>query len=135
VDPELSVEAAHKIAEAIEGKVRSGIKPLENVTVHIEPAGEAIAAEQFSEIKMQTEVCDIAKSLGGNLEIKRQLTYVAEGKRHINIDCCFTKEVPIKEAHQVASLLEKQVREAFVNTVVTVHIEPQCKDQSLGRFI
>ncbi len=135
VDPELSVEAAHKIAEAVESKIRSGIKPLENITVHIEPAGEAIAAEQFSEIKMQTEVCDIAKRLGGNLEIKRQLTYVAEGKRHINIDCCFTKEVPIKEAHQVASLLEKQVREAFVNTVVTVHIEPQCKDQSLGRFI
>jgi cation diffusion facilitator family transporter len=135
VDPELSVEAAHKIAEKIEGKIRSGIKPLENVTVHIEPAGEAVPAEQFSEEKLRKDVCDKAKEIGGNLEIKRVLTYVAEGKRYINIDCCFTKDVQIKEAHHIASLLEKQVREDFVNTIVTVHIEPQCKDQSLGRFI
>lgn len=135
VNPELSVEAAHKIAEKIEGKIRSEIKPLENVTVHIEPAGEAVPIEQFSEEKLRKDVCDQAKEIGGNLEIKRVLTYVAEGKRFINIDCCFTKEVQIKEAHRIASLLEKQVREDFVNTTVTVHIEPQCKDQSLGRFI
>ena len=135
VDPELSVEASHKISEKIEGKIRSEIKPVENVTVHIEPAGIAIPAELFSEAKLKADVCDKAKEIGGNLEIKRVLTYVAEGKRYINIDCCFTKDVQIKEAHRLASLLEKQVREDFVNTVVTVHIEPQCKDQSLGRFI
>ena len=135
VDPELSVEAAHKIAEKIEGKICSEIKPLENVTVHIEPAGEALPAEQFSEEEVRKDVCNRAKEIGGNLEIKRVLTYTAEGKRYINIDCCFTKEVHIKEAHRLASLLEKQVREDFVNTIVTAHIEPKCKDQSLGRFI
>jgi cation diffusion facilitator family transporter len=135
VDPELSVEAAHKIAEKIESKIYLEIKPLENVTVHIEPAGQAVPVEQFSEEKLKEDVCNQAKEIGGNLEIKRVLTYIAEGKRFINIDCCFTKEVHIKEAHHLASLLEKRVRENFVNTIVTVHIEPQCKDQSLGHFV
>jgi divalent metal cation (Fe/Co/Zn/Cd) transporter len=126
VNPELSVEEAHKIAETIEQKIKSQIKPLENITVHVEPAGEAIPAEQFNEAKLQKVVYDAAKSIGGNLQIKKVLTYAAEGKRYINIDCCFTKQVQIKEAHRLASALEKETKEHFANTVVTVHIEPLC---------
>ena len=32
----------------------------------------------------------------------------------------------IKEAHRIASLLEKETKEHFANAEVTVHIEPQC---------
>ncbi len=38
VDPELSVEEAHKIAETIEGRMHVEIKPLANITVHVEPS-------------------------------------------------------------------------------------------------
>ena len=47
VNPELSVEEAHKIAETIEQRMHAEIKPLENVTVHVEPssiAGPATAS-------------------------------------------------------------------------------------------
>jgi cation diffusion facilitator family transporter len=126
VNPELSVEEAHKIAEKIEQKIKSEIKPLENITVHVEPSGEAIPAEQFNEAKLEKIVYEAAKSIDRNLQIKKVLTYAAEGKRYINIDCCFTKHVQIKEAHHLASALEKETKERFANTVVTVHIEPQC---------
>lgn len=126
VNPELSVEEAHKIAEKIEQKIKLVIRPLENITVHVEPAGEAIPAEQFNEAKLQKVVYDAAKIIGGNLQIKKVLTYAAEGKRYINIDCCFTKQVQIKEAHKLASALEKETKEHFADTVVTVHIEPLC---------
>ena len=65
-------------------------------------------------------------ALAVNLQIKRVVTYVAEGKRYINIDCCFTGYVRIKEAHRIASLVEKETKEHFTNAVVTVHIEPEC---------
>jgi cation diffusion facilitator family transporter len=39
VDPKLSVEEAHAISEKIETRMQKGIKQLENVTVHVEPAG------------------------------------------------------------------------------------------------
>jgi cation diffusion facilitator family transporter len=126
VNPEMSVEEAHKIAEAIERKMQTEFKSLENVTVHVEPAGVAIPANEVNEVELRKVVNDVAKSIAGNLRIKRVLTYAAEGKRYINIDCCFTKQVQIKDAHRMASQVEKDTKEHFANAVVTVHIEPEC---------
>jgi len=126
VNPELSVEEAHKIAEEIERRMQTEIKSLENVTVHIEPAGVAIPANEVNEVELRKVVNDVAKSIAGNLRIKRVVTYASGGKRYINIDCCFTKQVQIKDAHRIASQVEKETKEHFANAVVTVHIEPEC---------
>ncbi len=126
VDPELSVEEAHKIAENIERRMKAEIKPLENVTVHIEPAGIAVPAAEVNETQLSKVIYEVARGIGGNLQIKRIVTYSAEGKRYINIDCCFTKQIHIKEAHRIASQVEKETKERFANAVVTVHIEPEC---------
>jgi divalent metal cation (Fe/Co/Zn/Cd) transporter len=126
VNPELSVEEAHKIAETIEVRMNAEIKSLENVTVHIEPAGVTIPATEVTEAQLRKVVNDTAKGIEGNLRIKRVVTYAAEGKRYINIDCCFTKQVQVMEAHRIASLVEKETKERFANAVVTVHMEPEC---------
>jgi cation diffusion facilitator family transporter len=125
VNPDLSVEAAHQIAETIESRIRIEISPLENVTVHVEPSGVAIPALEVNEEQLQKVVRDIAKGIEGNMRVNRVVTYVAEGKRYINIDCCFTKQVRIKEAHHMASLLEKETKDHFSSAIVTVHIEPE----------
>jgi divalent metal cation (Fe/Co/Zn/Cd) transporter len=62
-----------------------------------------------------------------SLRLKRTVTYAADGKRYINIDCCFTKHVPLTEAHEIASQVEKKIAEYFADAVVTVHIEPECE--------
>ena len=126
VNPELSVEEAHKIAEDIEGRMHAEIKSLENVTVHVEPAGVAIPAQEVNEAQLRKVVNDVAKNIAANLHIKRVLTYAAGGKRYINIDCCFTKQVQVKDAHRIASQIEKETKERFANAVVTVHMEPEC---------
>ena len=126
VDPELSVEEAHKIAENIERRMKAEINPLENITVHIEPAGIAVPAAEVNETQLSKVIYEVAKGIGGNLQIKRIITYVADGQRYINIDCCFTKQIHIKEAHRIASQVEKETKERFANAVVTVHIEPEC---------
>ncbi len=126
VNPELSVEEAHKIAEVIERRMHAEIKPLENVTVHVEPSGVAIPAAEADDAKLRKVVYEVAKGIAGNLRIKRIVTYASAGKRYINIDCCFTKQVQIKEAHNIASQIEKETKEHFANAVVTVHMEPEC---------
>lgn len=126
VNPELSVDEAHGIAEKIESRMHVEIKSLENVTVHVEPAGVAIPAAEVNELQLRKVVNDVAKSIEGSLRIKRVVTYAAGGKRYINIDCCFTKQVQIKDAHKIASQVEKETKEHFSNAVVTVHIEPEC---------
>jgi cation diffusion facilitator family transporter len=125
VNPELSVEESHKIAESIERKVHKEIKNVENVAVHLEPAG-VIQNEQVDEAKLQKIVFEAAKNIGENVQVRRGVTYAAGMKLYINIDCCFTKNISIKHAHRLASLLEKETKERFASAVVTVHIEPKC---------
>jgi cation diffusion facilitator family transporter len=126
VNPELSVEEAHKIAETIERRMHAEIKPLENVTVHVEPAGVVIPASQVTEAQIRTIVNEVAKGIAFNLRIRKVVTYASQGKRYINIDCCFTKQVQVKDAHRIASLIEKETKERFADAIVTVHMEPEC---------
>ena len=125
VNPELSVEEGHEIAESIEDRIEAGIKAIENVTVHVEPAGIAIPAAEANEAQLRQIVTEIAKSIANNLRIKRVVTYTAVGKRYINIDCCFTSQFRVKDAHRIASQIEKETKEHFANAVVIVHMEPE----------
>jgi cation diffusion facilitator family transporter len=125
VDPQLSVEEAHAIAEKIENRMHAGIKQLENVTVHVEPYGAEVHAGEIDENKLRDIIQKLVKDTERDFYIKRIMTYAAEGKRYVNLDCCFTKKVSITEAHDVASRIEHEIRERFANAVVTVHIEPE----------
>ena len=127
VNPNLSVEDAHEIAEKIENKVHTGIKQVENVTVHVEPYGVEEHGAEINEDKLKDVIDKLAKKVKTSLRLKRTVTYTAEGKRYINIDCCFTKHVPLTEAHEIASQVEKEIAEYFSDAVVTVHIEPECE--------
>jgi cation diffusion facilitator family transporter len=127
VDPTLSVEEAHEIAEEIENKMHAGIKPLENVTVHVEPYSVDKHAAEIDEDELKKVIDHLAKKVKTSLRLKRTVTYAADGKRYINIDCCFTKHVPLTEAHEIASQVEKEIAEYFADAVVTVHIEPECE--------
>jgi cation diffusion facilitator family transporter len=127
VDPELSVEAAHEIAEKIEGNMHAGISQLENATVHVEPYGVEKRAAKIDEYELKKLIDELAKKVKTRLRLKRTVTYAADGKRYINIDCCFTKHVPLTEAHEIASQVEKEIAEYFADAVVTVHIEPECE--------
>jgi cation diffusion facilitator family transporter len=127
VDPNLSVEKAHEIAEKIETKMHEGITQLENVTVHVEPHGAEIRKMEIDEDELKRLVDELATKVRTSLRLKKTVTYLAEGKRYINVDCCFTKHVQLTEAHEIASQVEKEIAEYFAGAVVTVHIEPECE--------
>jgi divalent metal cation (Fe/Co/Zn/Cd) transporter len=126
VDPSLSVEEAHDIAEKIEGRVHSGIKHLEHVTVHVEPYNAQVKSADIGEDELNKIIAKVTDGKSQDLHIEKVLTYVAAGKRYVNLNCCFTKQITISEAHELTSSIEKEIRERFANTIVTVHIEPIC---------
>lgn len=125
VDPKLSVEKSHDIAERIEKKINENIKEVENVTVHVEPS--SVEARKGSEVD-ENEVRNIVQRTAENFQqafrVKSILTYTAGTKRYINIDCFLTRQVSIEDAHAIASQIEENIREHFAETTVTVHIEP-----------
>jgi cation diffusion facilitator family transporter len=124
VDPRIPVEAAHKIAQSIENRIEERIPEVEDVAVHMEPfrpgrrKGLAVNEEEI-----RTIVHSIAESYRQAFRVKGIVTYVARKKRHINIDTSFSKQIPIEEAHRIASQIEEKLREHFVETSVVVNIE------------
>ncbi len=126
VDPKLSVEEAHEIAEKIENQMHASIKQLENVTVHVEPRGADVHITEIDGKELAKIIQKVARDIERNLYVKNVVTYVAKDKRFINMDCCFTKQVSIKKAHEIASRIETETKERFADAVVTVHMEPEC---------
>jgi cation diffusion facilitator family transporter len=130
VDPKLSVQEAHEIAEKIEKKIKEAIRELENLTVHIEPfdvkVQKGLVAE---EEEIRRIIYKTAKNYLKALRLKRIVTYVVDKKRYINIDCCFEEHISITEAHQIASDIEENIKKNFAETIVTVHVEPHDKEK------
>jgi cation diffusion facilitator family transporter len=126
VESRLMVEEADLIAGEIEGKVKERIRDVENVTVHIEPyslkkrKGPMVAENEISKI-----IHEATQSEREVFRIKRIVTYVADEKRYINIDCSFTRQISVEDAHRIASEIEERVRAHFAETIVTVHTEPR----------
>ncbi len=127
VDPMLSVKQAHDIAEQIEKNMHQKIKPLEHITVHMEPCKEkpaALTAANLCEEEIRNIANTVAKSIGSNLRVMRVVTYMAEGKKYVSIDCGFAEHISISEAHDIASQMEKETQAKCYGAVVTVHVEP-----------
>lgn len=124
VDPHLSVEEAHEVAEKIEKCLEAGVKSLEHVAVHVEPYGSETHMQEIDEKELWSMLQKLAEQAGHEFNVKRVVTYGAAGKIYVNLDCCFAKKVPLKKAHALASHIEQAIKERFSNTIVTVHIEP-----------
>ncbi|MEM1538175.1 MAG: cation-efflux pump [Candidatus Nezhaarchaeales archaeon] len=126
VDPKLSVHEAHELAGRIENKLKERIENIENVTVHVEPFNEKLQrGPALDEKEVQKIIYETVKRLQEISAVERIVTYVADGKRYINIDCCFASQISIEEAHKVASKIENEIKKKFTETIVTVHVEPR----------
>ncbi|MEM3642048.1 MAG: cation transporter dimerization domain-containing protein, partial [Candidatus Bathyarchaeia archaeon] len=126
VDPKLSVQEAHKLAEKIEEKLNEKFENIGNVTVHIEPFEAGLRrGSALDEHEIREVVQNASRSFGQILKIRRVVTYVADEKRYINIDCCFIKQISVKDAHKIASQIERNLKRLFTETIVTIHIDPE----------
>jgi cation diffusion facilitator family transporter len=132
-DPKLSVEDAHEIAEKIESIIHTKVKQLGNVTVHVEPYSVGKHIAEIDENELRSLIEKLAKKVKNSLRTKRIVTYKADGKSYINVDCCLTKHIPLSVAHDIVSHFEKEIAEYFVDAAVTVHIEPECEKKVEGK--
>jgi len=125
VDPQLSVEEAHDIAEKIEKNLRQQIEGIENVTVHIEPNLPKVSREFAAEdAQVQRMIRRIVEAHPDIRRVNRIVTYVSEKRRYINIDCSFDKSVSVDIMHDTVSHVEGEIKKKFREAVVTIHAEP-----------
>jgi len=125
VDPKLSVKKAHEIAEQIESKIVHGVKDVENVAVSMAPFNRRKReGTTVDDGEVRWLIHGIAEDYQQVFRVKRIVTYVAGQRRYINIDCSLTKPISVEEADRIVSQIEEQIKERFVETNVTVHLEP-----------
>jgi cation diffusion facilitator family transporter len=125
VDPSMSLERAHAIAEKIEKDLKQQIGDIENVTIHIEPYELEISGEfLLKDAQVEMMIRQILEAHSDIRSVKRVVTYVSEKRRHINIDCSFDKTVLVEVMHDTVSHVEAEIKEQFKEAVVTIHAEP-----------
>ena len=125
VDPKISVNTAHEIAQKIESKIEEKIPEVEDVAVHMEPfSPKRRRGSMVNEEEIRSIIQNVAENYSHAFRVRGIVTYVARRKRYINIDCSFTKQISLEDAHRIASQVEEQLRENFDETTVTVHMEP-----------
>jgi len=125
VDPKMSVHEAHEIAEKIESKINERISKVENITVHIEPFNVKIQkGSEVDENEIRKIIRRTLEDFPQALRLKRIVTYIADEKRYLNIDCSFTSQISIEDAHRIVSQIERNIKKHFAETIVTVHMEP-----------
>ncbi|MCS7096212.1 MAG: cation-efflux pump [Nitrososphaerota archaeon] len=124
VDPDLSVQEAHNVAEKIEKKLRKAVDNIAHVTVHVEPVEDKMRGPIAGDKEIRQAVHEAIRSFQNVLSLKGLTTYVTGGRRYINLECCFKARITIDEAHRIASEIENNVKKRVMETAVTVHIEP-----------
>lgn len=125
VEPQLTIEEAHGIAEKIEENLRRQINDVENVTVHIEPYAPKVRREFIIEdAEVRRMIRQIVEVHPNIRRVNRVVTYVSEKRRYVNIDCSFDKSVSVEAMHDTVSQVEREIKKRFREAVVTTHAEP-----------
>lgn len=128
VDPSLSIEKAHDIAEIIEKNVKRHIKDAEDVTVHIEPylvTQKMLNGQRISDAEIHKIIKQVTKDHATEIKVDRIMTYEGEDKRYININCLFARTASVDLVHDMVSEIETKIGKKFADVIVTVHSEPK----------
>lgn len=124
VDRQMSLQEAHNISEIIENKIKESLPEIENITIHLEPF-ITIPTDLKTEPKTSDE--KIIQMLKEHPEVKkigRIVTLNFDEVLKIDINCSFDRDLSIEKVHDLTSQIEKDIRNYFKNSVITIHPEP-----------
>ena len=131
VDPNLSVEEAHRIAERIENDLHQEVGKVAKITVHLEPfIYRKIGRDSYSvEKRLEEAVKQLAEKRSG-IRVKNTTTYLSGGKRYVNIELIFDRNCSVEEAHNTSTEMERELHYRFDNIIATIHAEPEADKEN-----
>ena len=111
----LSLERVQSICNSIEEKIRE-LLPVADITINTKPI--ALDCETIAE---RVHIIGI----NHNLHVHNIASNIVEDKKHISFDVEVEHNLTIKEAHEVVSSLEQEIRREFDGDLdISVHIDP-----------
>lgn len=121
VDPTMSTEQAHALAHEVQYRLHESRPDLEDVTVHVEPAGSMPEKQGLDEVDFR--IRRLAARLG--IQVHDLWTYEVGDSYYVEAHLEVDGTLPLRQAHKLASSLEEQARAEIPHLVeLTTHIEP-----------
>lgn len=122
----LSLENVQSICSSIEDKIRE-LLPVADITIHTKPI--ALDCETIAE---RIQVI----SVNHNLHVHNICSNIMEDKKYITFDVEVDHNLTIKEAHEVVSTLEQEIRRELDGDLeISVHIDPLRSEESRSRAV
>ncbi len=122
VDPVISTEEAHAIAHEVQDRLRERRPDIQDVTIHVEPAGSLPGEQGREDIAVQLH--RLAEELG--MGIHNVWAYEVNGSNYVEVHLEVEGTLPLREAHELASSLEEQAAAKIPHLAeLTTHIEPK----------
>lgn len=121
VDPGMSTEQAHAVAHDVQYRLLEKSPGLEDVTIHVEPAGSLPERQELDAID------DRIRALAGRLGIRIHDVWVYEVGEEYFAEVHLEAEasLPLRRAHALASSLEERARAEIGGLAeLTAHLEP-----------
>jgi cation diffusion facilitator family transporter len=127
----LTLGEAHARATMLEASIRAQIPEIAEISTHIEPAQVAhtIYEGPWDNAHIEETVRQLARSVPGVHDCHDIRALRAEGKLLLSLICLLDAELPITEAHDIATLIEERLKgEGSGIERVFVHVEPTSED-------
>lgn len=125
VDPDLSTDAAHGIAEEVERRLLKEVSGLGSVTVHVEPAQEHTKAYEIDNKELVESIKEIVKANRSVKKLSSVKIYGDSKKEYVDVRCVLGDNLTVEEAHNVATEIERKIGEKYQRLNVTLHIEAE----------
>ncbi len=122
---ELTLEAAHEVANQVESAIAAAVPEVDSVQTHIEPLGEAVEGKPIDDDHVERNVVlRIVREVMG--EEPRELRFVRTDEGLLAyLTLGLDPSSPLAEAHARASEIEERIRRARPDIAdVVVHTEP-----------
>jgi cation diffusion facilitator family transporter len=129
VSERLRLDEAHNKATSLENALKQSDLQVDNVVIHIEPAGDASATRQAAltdEVRILQLLDELQAETGIPCDPHDVVVYRLGGELSISFHCTLGGDVPIREAHNLTEEIERQLRSRLPELGrVVIHTEPQ----------
>jgi len=122
VDPALSIDQAHAIAHEVQYRLRERQPDIQDVTIHVEPAGSVPEEQDLEEVAVQLR--QLASGLG--IDVHDVWASEVDGAYYLDVHLETDGALPLSQAHALASSLEERARAEIPHLAeLSTHIEPK----------
>ncbi|MBC7262249.1 MAG: hypothetical protein H5T63_09560, partial [Chloroflexi bacterium] len=114
-----------------EDKIKVQIPEIAEISTHIEPI--SVASTVYDQLSDDSEIAQKVREIASSVPEVRDChgvtVYKAEGKLFLALHCALDEQLPIAQAHDIATAIEERIKQECPEIArISVHVEPSAAE-------